>query len=540
LGVSVGKDANGDAEVRVAPGTAVTPRGQLVCVSPLQCANLVKWLAFEKNRQAVREHLGRARAEDLRLYLVLCYRDCPTDTVPVPGEPCRTEQEATAPSRLKDDFKLELRLSPPAQTEEDALRKFIKWLNENVELTGAGGDSTGLDEFVKRLRGFARELRESSPHSPPDAAHDELPDDERDKLSDVMRDRVSGVKGSKVSEVMRVRLSEEVRDKASDAVAVKSSDAERYEMSDEVRRKLSDAESKKTVEVMRDTSRDVMRVDPADACRFFRAAFRLWVTELRPLWRPSCFAVASGCADMSKREADDDCLLLAELIVPVNSDGRLDAARDVRINEERRPFVVHLRLLQEWLMCGVFADVIAPEAVKPSKLNGGGRRPPIRPDDVPEKEPVKDEPTTVRDEPVPVRQLVTIQRAAGEKPLYRLWFHLDANEVDSPVEGAPVIALNERAVAAYGESRTEKDVAGSAEPVEMKLARSGERSNVFDVALAEHGDLTRFVINLEEVAIKQGEGSESLAEYARRRRVKFVGQEGERVTVFAPPAPYNA
>jgi hypothetical protein len=464
LGVSIGKDKNGDAEVRVAPGTALTPRGQLVCVSPLQCANLVKWLAFEKNRLAVREQLRREHAGGLRLYLVLCYRDCPTDTVPIPGEPCRTEQEATAPSRLKDDFKLELRLSPPAQTEEDALREFIKWLNEHVEFAGGHDDSTGIDEFIKRLRAAAREQQhahESPPDSPPDSMLDSP----------------------------------------------------------------------------LDSPPDVMRVNPLDACRFFRAAFRLWVTELRPLWRPSCFALANTCADMSKREADDDCLLLAELYIPLNADGRLDAANDVEIDEERRPFVVHLRMLQEWLTCGVFAELFSSSAAKSPDSHGGGERPPIRPGDAVEREPL-------RGEPLPVRELVTIQRATGDQPYYRVWLHLDAREAESPlggaaVEGARVVALGERAVAAYDEQRKEIDEGPPAEPVELKIIRVGERRNVFDIALRERGDLTRFVIDLGEITVMHGEATESLAGYARRRGVKFVGQEGAKVTVFAPPAPFN-
>lgn len=501
LGVSVGKDKNGDAEVRVAPGTAVTPRGQLVCVSPLQCANLVKWLAFEKNRLAVREHLRREHATGLRLYLVLCYRDCPTDTVPVPGEPCRTEQEATAPSRLKDDFKLELRLSPPAQTEEDALREFIRWLNDHLEFTGGRGDSTDIDEFIERLRAAAREQQhqhESPPHAPRDVF------DSPPRARDII-------------------------------------------LPDSLNRRLLDIAATKLFYETSVGRHDVMRVNPLDACRYFRAAFRLWVTELRPLWRPACFAVANGCADMSKREADDDCLLLAELYVPLNADGRLDAAHDVEIDEERRPFVVHLRMLQEWLTCGVFAELFSSSAAKSPDAYGGGRLPPIpigdMKDEPPKNEPVKDEP--VRDEPLPVRQLVTIQRAAGERPLYRVWLHLDAHEDDSPpfgasVESALIVALDERAVAAFGEPRKEIGEAGTAEPVEMKIVPAGGRVNVFDVALAEHGDLTRFVINLEEVAVKRGEETESLAEFARRRGVKFVGQEGEKVTVFAPPAPFNA
>src|SRR5206468_9262482 len=98
------------------------------------------------------------------LYLTLSYLDCQTDNVPIPREPCRTEAESMAASRFKDDFKLEFRLSPPVQREEDALRDFVLWLSQ-VKYTDSLTVVTTLDDFLNELRKAAQEL--STPLSSP-------------------------------------------------------------------------------------------------------------------------------------------------------------------------------------------------------------------------------------------------------------------------------------------------------------------------------------------------------------------------------------
>jgi hypothetical protein len=90
-----------------------------------------------------------------------------------------------------------------------------------------------------------------------------------------------------------------------------------------------------------------LHIPSAQACEYLRAAFRLWTTELRPMWTPN------GCGN----PPDEECLLLAELNVPMKQDlsGQwvVDDAIDIFINQERRPYLIHLRLLQEWLLCGI-------------------------------------------------------------------------------------------------------------------------------------------------------------------------------------------
>jgi len=88
LSVSVDVNVAGHQEVRVSSGVGVDPRGQLIRVAPAQCADLHDWLA---GRTSDVNHWRDGTFLDL--YLVLSYRDCQSDLVPIAGEPCRTPPE---------------------------------------------------------------------------------------------------------------------------------------------------------------------------------------------------------------------------------------------------------------------------------------------------------------------------------------------------------------------------------------------------------------------------------------------------------------
>ena len=116
--------------LKVSSGSALAPSGQLICVTADQCALFSRWLAKPENASQIDAIAGGSPpASSVSLYLTLCYADCQTDNVPIPGEPCRSEDELMAPSRIADDYRLELRTEAPAQREEDALRDFVQWLH---------------------------------------------------------------------------------------------------------------------------------------------------------------------------------------------------------------------------------------------------------------------------------------------------------------------------------------------------------------------------------------------------------------------------
>ncbi|HZT77421.1 MAG TPA: hypothetical protein VFA27_12275 [Vicinamibacterales bacterium] len=115
LKVSVPTDVN-PPEVRVTGGLAVSPGGFEICVPNVMCAKLNDWLAT--NRAALTARFGSFPAT-VTTCVVLCYRECATDIVPIPGEPCRSDDDAMAPSRIAESFELKLCLpdadagSPP-------------------------------------------------------------------------------------------------------------------------------------------------------------------------------------------------------------------------------------------------------------------------------------------------------------------------------------------------------------------------------------------------------------------------------------------
>jgi hypothetical protein len=245
-GLHVSVEPTGDGpRVRVARGVALTPRGELVCVPEDQCALINPWLA--ENNASLPAGLNQT------LYVQLCYKYCATDNLPIPGEPCRDEDELMAPSRIADDFRLELTTTPPDQREEDMVRAFAAWLR-NVRLTNDPNAATSEVDFATAVREAWADGGQLSAMPP-----------------------------------------------------------------------------------------ETLFIPTASQSDYLRLALRIWATELRPDAR----AAGSKCAT----PPDEGCIGLAALDVRLTVDRResLDAP-DVR--EERAPFLLHLRMLQEWLIAG--------------------------------------------------------------------------------------------------------------------------------------------------------------------------------------------
>jgi len=264
--------------ISVSCGTALSPRGQLICLHPAQCAFLKDWLAA--NQAAVFGAVGSPPGSVLNLWLVVCYRHCPVDPVPIAGEPCRSAADLMAPSRLVDDFRLEFRLVAPEQQEEDAVRDFVAWLDQ-IQVTDAPGYFPTLDQFVSALRAAL------VPASPLDAG-------------------AYFQTGSPLTGI---------------------------------------------------------HVHPAQVGDYLRAAFRIWVTEIRPLFHAITPPQACACTgDLPAAPPADECLLLAEVEVPVINIGPgqnwvVDDKNPVAIDESRRPILLHTRMLQEWIQSGLVGGV---------------------------------------------------------------------------------------------------------------------------------------------------------------------------------------
>jgi hypothetical protein len=277
----------------VKAGSALVPSGRLVCVPADQCAFLNRWLAKPENAAVVNRILNPTSpplsppvfpppdvgSGRIPLYLTLCYTECLTRPVPIPGEPCRSEDQLMADSRVAEDFRLELRESPPAQLEEEAVREFVAWLHSSVAVVAASSSPAGDEpSWLDALRSGAQSWLEPSSPSPPPPG------------------------GDMVSPLPALAPPVEV-------------EADRL-------------------------------------CDFLRVAFRFWVTELRPVW------MAKRCHRVVER--DVDCVLLARIELDVewiggSPRGAFQVVGDsssVSVDEAKRPFVAHLRMLQEWGLCG--------------------------------------------------------------------------------------------------------------------------------------------------------------------------------------------
>jgi hypothetical protein len=157
LGVRVGDDSSGRPQVLVDPGLAMTPRGESVCVPRAQCASLDDWLAAAGRPLLEAADEGSPPgAPQATLWVVLCARECETDPTPVLGDPCRSAEDAAAPSRTADDFELRLVTERPEHLEETAVRLLGELLRQ-IEVTDAAGASLGPDDLGALVRGIAPE-----------------------------------------------------------------------------------------------------------------------------------------------------------------------------------------------------------------------------------------------------------------------------------------------------------------------------------------------------------------------------------------------
>ena len=271
-------------EVQVSKGVAINPRGQQIHVQQVMCARLNDWLVT--NQTALQNIFGNPPLT-LSLCVVLCYRECPTDSVPVPGEPCRTQQDTMAASRIADSFQLKL------------------CLNED-------------------------QITSSPPGSPAiDAA-----------LLDGLCFRPSQVEEDTIRRFGR--LLHRIR------VGDYSSSVTEDELKDLVRQLENDSGTVTSPLTSPPEADSLIYLSTHDAPEFLRAAFLVWVTEVRPTLVAKSGTCGCGCPD-------EKCVLLAELAFQVSKIWQV--VGPVAVDESRRPICSMTRVLQEWLLNQVGGDV---------------------------------------------------------------------------------------------------------------------------------------------------------------------------------------
>jgi hypothetical protein len=161
LAVSI-EDAGSDGpRIRVTAGTAAAPSGQLICVGADQCAQLNAWL----NRTEVAAKVAQigalqspANEAVVKLWLTLCYDSCAVAPVPIPGQPCRSEEDLMAPSRVVDDYRLALGFDAPPLGEAEYLRLLAAYAAALPDAGGAPPGPAALKTQLEAIRSQARVL----------------------------------------------------------------------------------------------------------------------------------------------------------------------------------------------------------------------------------------------------------------------------------------------------------------------------------------------------------------------------------------------
>ena len=290
-GLLVTYEPNGTSpRLVVGAGAAVTPKGELVRVARAQCADLNTWLRTPSVAQQATALRSTPTTSRLDVYVTLCYRECEVDPLPIPGEPCRSQEEMTAASRVADDFRLDLRLTPPEQPDEQAVRDFVQWLAAVPIVDGAS--SVNLSQFLQAVRTAAIPIG-SPPGSPPDFMYGVPP----------------------------LNLS----------------------------------------------------IGRADVCTYIRAAYRVWITELRPRWNAAWWdAQACNCDGPNAAPKPEPCVLLSRATLWLSRGlgpgdaWTIDSSQVPAVVDDDRPFIVPTRMLQEWLWCGCAC------AASPTAAGDGG------------------------------------------------------------------------------------------------------------------------------------------------------------------------
>ncbi|MBN1978229.1 MAG: hypothetical protein JW918_12605 [Anaerolineae bacterium] len=108
-----------DVLIRVSAGYGISREGKWMWVDRDLCARLGEWL--EAHGGDLSPAVGAGRHT---VYVTLCYAECPTDLVPIAGQPCASDEDTRAPSRIQEAYQVEFSWEMPDQPAEDAVRVF--------------------------------------------------------------------------------------------------------------------------------------------------------------------------------------------------------------------------------------------------------------------------------------------------------------------------------------------------------------------------------------------------------------------------------
>ncbi|MGA1839276.1 MAG: hypothetical protein ACMUIU_01515 [bacterium] len=410
-----------DPEVMVSPGLALDTSGRMINVTTAQCAHLNAWLT--KNKDSVMNYIGSPPGS-LTIHVVLRYKECETDTVPIPGEPCRSQEDIMAPSRISDYFDLSLQLEPPLQSEEDILRCFGRLLSR-IEITTVPGDFITQQEMEDLVRDLIEYQGSPPDYSPPET-------------------------GSPPGYT-------------------------------------------------------TLRVHPDEAYDILSAAFRVWITEVRP-------TLLTKNRQYDSDPSDESCVLLAQIsFTVIETDNPLKVEGDININQNLRPLLIQTRLLQEWLLTGKFGQTANfPYSSDNEPLNG----------QILIWESMS--PGQWKPKNLIFLPLVTINEMDTKK--FEVWFNIGLSENIIEIKVFDTLKVMEELID------------GSLKEIRIKsISRRQQWNNIFDLELnrVPSSQFLRFMFDISGIELTDNRSSNTIAEYAGREAIRFLGQDSQNiVTAF--------
>ncbi|HEV2761721.1 MAG TPA: hypothetical protein VGV38_01905, partial [Pyrinomonadaceae bacterium] len=160
LQVTAEESDGGDVEIRISSGYAVSRRGRWIWVERDLCARLGEWVA--KNPPPG----SPPGAGPQTVYVKLCYEECPTDLVPIAGQPCAKDDDARAPSRIIETGRAEFSWTEPDQRDEESFRRFGDLL-EHVMIVDEELSPDDSAVFLDLVRNLCQPVTSPPVGSPP-------------------------------------------------------------------------------------------------------------------------------------------------------------------------------------------------------------------------------------------------------------------------------------------------------------------------------------------------------------------------------------
>jgi hypothetical protein len=323
-------------EVQVASGLAIDTRGREMLVDALQCAKLNTWLGMGSAADSTipNRDILMPPADDvnrLQVFVVLCYDECKTLEQAILGNPCRVDTNGNSvlqPTRIRDDFRLELRATPPIQNEEDRVRAVGQLLAnitldpDAAELAAADRD-TLLDQLQQALDHPA--LISTIPRTTLQLAQG------HNILREVLRYWVTNTRPEldRLHPIM-LRVLNKI------GFAAGGTNLNGIVLTERIERFLDAIDeylANKDISVI-----DALPQQDYSAtthARIREAVLNHWATKPE-----SCPA------------PEDPCILLASVIFTLTDTGLVNEATPIDIINLQRPYLLHTRLLQELLLSG--------------------------------------------------------------------------------------------------------------------------------------------------------------------------------------------